>query len=290
MLSSIGRTTINFTRKFPTPWKTSAASDGLGFVPLVDGGDDFFGIEDGKSLYLSSRSRRNQEGLGLDGDSLGIGRWTSYKWVLSFSVLSIFGMGLGGMLVSLGFWLRTWSHADVIRVIDWDILLYTTVASGCLLLTSLVGLPGTLLNSRPLLAFYNILLWPSLISTTTIGYASYKRRTYNLDGKTNEGWSRNWDDLGRLVVQNSLHCCGLYNPLHQATFSPRCYPRSPLPGCKFKLLRFQSQTLDSFTRVAFTSSGIVLLSIVVAILCSNHVTRLFGKGLMPRQYRLRYVR
>jgi hypothetical protein len=89
MLSSIGRTTINFTRKFPTRWKTSTASDGLGFVPLVDGEDDFFGIEDGKSLYLSARTRRNHEGLGLDGDSLGIGRWTSYKWVLSFSVLSV---------------------------------------------------------------------------------------------------------------------------------------------------------------------------------------------------------
>ena len=80
----------------------------------------------------------------------------------------------------------------------------TYVASGCLLLTSLVGLTGTLLNSRPLLAFYNILLWPSLISTATIGYASYKHRTYNLDGKMNEGWSRNWDDLGRLVIQNSV--------------------------------------------------------------------------------------
>ena len=96
LLNSIGRTTVNFTRKFPAPWKTSASSDRQGFAPLVDNEGGFSGNEDGKSLYLSARSRQKDDGLGLDGDSLEIGRWTSYKWILTLSVLvvSVISTGL----------------------------------------------------------------------------------------------------------------------------------------------------------------------------------------------------
>ncbi|KAF8334680.1 uncharacterized protein EI90DRAFT_2914938, partial [Cantharellus anzutake] len=228
-----------------------------------------------------------QDGYGLDGDSIRIGKWTPYKWALVVSISVMFVISMGGILASLAIWLRTFLLADVILVINWDLVLYSTVASGCILITSLVGITGAILNSRPFLTFYNILLWPCLISLTTVGYTSYKRRAFNLLGKINQGWSRQWGDYGRLVIQNSLHCCGLYNPLHLAIFSKTCYPRSTLPACRPKLSRFQISVLNMFTRAAFSVTGIILLSIVVAVICSNHVNRLFGKGLMPFQYRLR---
>lgn len=76
-----------------------------------------------------------------------------------------------------------------------------TVASSLCLATSMVGLSGTMLNSRPILAFYSFLLWPSLVSLLAVGYTSYKRNNLRLDLKLNQTWSRYMDDLARLRVQ-----------------------------------------------------------------------------------------
>lgn len=38
--------------------------------------------------------------------------------------------------------------------------------------------------------------------------------------------------------------------------------------------------------VAFTLAGLHIINIVVALLCANHITRTFGKGITPKQYRL----
>ena len=63
---------------------------------------------------------------------------------------------------------------------------------------------GTLLNSRTILAFYALLLWPSFVSVLVVGYASYKREAFSLDRKLNLAWSQWYDDLGRLVIQESV--------------------------------------------------------------------------------------
>jgi hypothetical protein len=36
----------------------------------------------------------------------------------------------------------------------------------------------------------------------------------------------------------------------------------------------------------FTLAGLHIINIVVALLCANHMTRTFGKGITPKQYRL----
>lgn len=77
-----------------------------------------------------------------------------------------------------------------------------TVAYSLCLATSMVGLSGTILNSRPILALYSFLLWPSLVSILAVGYTSYKRNNLRLDLKLNQTWSRYMDDLARLRVQN----------------------------------------------------------------------------------------
>ena len=94
-----------------------------------------------------------------------------------------------------------------------------TLASLLCIFASLVGLTGVLLNSRPILAFYNLLLWPCLLSLCLVGYTSYKRGALQLDRKLNQAWSQFLDDEERLRIQNSLKCCGFYNPLRETPFA-----------------------------------------------------------------------
>ena len=97
----------------------------------------------------------------------------------------------------------------------------------------------------------------------------------------------------------------------EATPSATCYPRSPLHGCKGKLYRFSKMALAQFATAAFSVVPIHLANIFVSLICSNHVNksvpittkslerpsanlssrsiRLFGKGITPKQYRLRCV-
>jgi len=172
------------------------------------------------------------------------------------------------------------------NIADIDVLILTTVASSVVLLTFLVGLSGTILNSRPILAVYALLLWPAGLAFIAIGYTAYKRSTFALDRKLNLAWSQWYTPLERLVIQDSLRCCGFYNALHDATPSTQCYSRTPLPGCKGRLYRFEKQNLDRVWAAAFALVPLHIVNIIVALLCSNHVTRAFGKGLMPKKYRL----
>ena len=169
---------------------------------------------------------------------------------------------------------------------DSDILVYITVAASIQMFTSLVGLCGVILNSRPILAVYCLLLWPSFISLAVVGYASYKRTEFALDKKLNLGWSQWYNPHDRLAVQTSLGCCGYYNPLHQAAPSKRCFPGTTLPGCKAKLYLFEKQNLKMVWSTAFSLVPLHILVICLSLLCSNHITETFGKGIMPKKYRL----
>ena len=178
-------------------------------------------------------------------------------------------------------------------VADGDILALVTLCACLLLLAGLVGLTGTLLNSRTLLALYSLLLWPAFISLLSIGYASYKRSTFALDRKLNYAWSQWYTDEGRSVIQDSLRCCGFTDPAYEATYTPGlgggCYPRSLRPGCKGPLLRFERANLGALWRAAFSTAPLHIVNIVISLICSNHVTRTFGTGITPRAYRLRAI-
>lgn len=178
-------------------------------------------------------------------------------------------------------------YADVMFVADYDILILITISSALLLLTFLVGITGTILNSRPILAIYALLLWPAFASLLAIGYTGYKRSTFALDRKLNLAWSQWYTALDRLIIQNTLHCCGFYNPMHEVTASKTCYVRTNLPGCKAKLWAFEKANLEMIWIVAFALVPLHIVNVFVALCCVNHVTVRFGKGIMPRRYRLK---
>jgi len=214
-------------------------------------------------------------------------RWTIHKWALFFSVIMVFGFGVWLFVDSMLTWFRTWQNADVVIVANRDILCLSTVAGTLLLFNAIIGGTGVLLNSRPFLAVYTVLLWPTFVSVCSVGYASYKRTVYSLSLKFNAAWSAEYTPAGRMAIQNALHCCGWFSPLHEAEGSKICYVRSPLPGCKGHLLRFDRGWLMTQYTSAFSLVPFIIIAIVIALLCSNNVTQRFGKGILPRQYWLR---
>ncbi|OCB85710.1 FMN-dependent alpha-hydroxy acid dehydrogenase [Sanghuangporus baumii] len=226
-------------------------------------------------------------GLGLE----RVGRWTTHKWVLFLSVLSVLGYSIAALVFAILTWYQTWDHADVMIVADGDVLILATLCASLLLLAALVGLTGTLLNSRPLLAIYALLLWPAFISLLSVGYVSYKRASFSLDRKLNMAWSKWYTDAGRAIIQDSLRCCGFSDPTHEAVYGPGfaggCYARTLRPGCKGPLLRFERANLGSLWRAAFSAVPLHIINIIICLLCANHVTRTFGTGLLPRAYRLK---
>jgi len=152
--------------------------------------------------------------------------------------------------------------------------------------TALLGYSGLLLNFRPFLAVYTVLLWVSLAFIVAPGYITYKKKTFNLEGKINLQWSRQLGTMGRLRIQDALKCCGYFSPSVEAVASPLCYPRSIEDGCKNRYIKLERSVLKKWYTISFSLVGPHILIILAGLLCSNHVTYRFGKGLTPKRYRL----
>ncbi|CAE6430049.1 unnamed protein product [Rhizoctonia solani] len=213
--------------------------------------------------------------------------WTPEKWALLLSVCSVFVYGLTALVLVLMTWFGIWPKSMIMRIVDYDILVTITSASLIVFGTSLFGICGTLLNSRALLAIYCVLLWPSFAAMLVVGYTSYRRSAFALPSKMDQAWSQKFGEEDRMILQYSLKCCGYWSPEHSAIASPLCFPRSPLPGCKSRLIRFERTSLGRYYTWTFSLVPLHVLNIVTALLCANHVNRLFGKGLTPWRYRLR---
>ncbi|PIL31047.1 hypothetical protein GSI_05743 [Ganoderma sinense ZZ0214-1] len=246
----------------------------------------------GREAFRANESRMAGDGDDeYDGVSFGQARkgrlrWNRFKWVLFVSNLVFSIYSLTGLIATLLIHFDVWTHADVIRVGNRPELIISTIAASLAVLTSLIGWSGILLNNRAFLAVYSFLLWICFALLVTPGYITYKKRTFNLEGKVNAQWSRDLGLDGRLRVQNQLHCCGYFNPFIEATVSQTCYARSLLPGCKGPYLQFERLILKRWYTAVFAVVPAQLAVMVAALLCSNHVTYRFGKGMMPKAYRL----
>ncbi|KAG8942884.1 hypothetical protein FRC04_003459 [Tulasnella sp. 424] len=212
--------------------------------------------------------------------------WNRFKWIMFFTNTLLTVWTIAALIACLLTWFNIWDHADIVRVGNGMELIISTVAASFGILTALVGWAGILLNNRAFLAVYTIMCWVTFGLLVVPGYLSYKRVTFNLEGKVNSQWSRTLGVLGRLRIQNELNCCGYFNPFVEATVSQTCYARSQLPGCKGPYLRFQRFLLQKWYIASFSLVPVQLFCIITALLCSNHVTYRFGKGMMPKAYRL----
>lgn len=213
-------------------------------------------------------------------------RWNRFKWTLFIMNFVVTVYSLLSLIFCILTWLNVWHHADIVRIGNTAELTVSTVAATFGVITSLIGWAGILLNNRGFLAVYTFFLWILFALILVPGYITYKKRTFNLEGKINAQWSRAFDTLARARVQDQLQCCGYYSPFVEAAVSQTCYSRSVLPGCKNSYLKFEKMTLERWYAVAFGIVPFQLLAILAALLCSNHVTYRWGKGMMPKAYRL----
>jgi hypothetical protein len=212
--------------------------------------------------------------------------WNKFKWSLFLANICLSIYGLTGLIFCLLTWFDVFEHADIVRVGNRTELILSTAAAALATVTSVIGWAGVLLNNRSFLAVYTFSLWLCFALLVTPGYLTYKQRTFNLEGKINAQWSRDLGAEGRLRIQNRLHCCGYYSPFVEATVSQTCYARSVLPGCKSAYLSFEKHVLELWYTIAFALVPLQIAIILAGLLCSNHVTYRFGKGMMPKAYRL----
>jgi len=213
-------------------------------------------------------------------------RWTKFKWILFVGNVLLTMYSLISLIFCLLTWFLVWDRANVVRVGNQEELIVSTVAATVGIVTSLVGWAGILLNNRGFLAWYTFLLWICFAFLVTPGYITYKKRTFNLEGKLNKQWSQDFGASGRLAIQNQLECCGYFSPFVLATVSQTCYARTILPGCKGLYMRYERVILRRWFAVAFSLVPLHLFVMISALLCSNHVTYRFGKGMTPKAYRL----
>ncbi|KAE8222845.1 hypothetical protein CF319_g4025 [Tilletia indica] len=251
------------------------------FLGFHDGDDQDYQEDDryvdstglqGRSADRGSRKRR--------------GRWNPFKWVMVLANLVLTLYAFAGLVGTLFTWANIFENAATVRVGNRAELILSTVAASLCLVAALIGWAGILLNNRAFLSVYTVFLWIAFVFIMAPGYMTFKRRMFNLEGKLNQQWSRGLTVDGRLTIQDELNCCGYYSPYVLASASGRCYARSLLPGCKARYMRFQRTALEYFYICAFGVVGPHLIIITVALLCSNHVTYRFGKGLTPEEYRL----
>ncbi|EJD00657.1 uncharacterized protein FOMMEDRAFT_136097 [Fomitiporia mediterranea MF3/22] len=264
--------------------KGKGGKGGAAVIPKQGGGREAF-----KSGEARMPGEKDEDYDGVDmtrGTWKSKLRWNRFKWILFCTNLLVSIYSLVSLIFCLLTWFNVWTHADVIRVGNRTVLILSTIASTFGILSSLIGWAGIFLNNRSFLATYNLLLWITFAFICAPGYVAYKTRTFNLEGKVNAQWSRDLGTTGRLRIQNQLGCCGYYSPFVEATSSQLCYARSVLPGCKNPYLKFERTTLERWYSIAFGLVPFHLAAILAALLCSNHVTYRFGKGMMPKRYRL----
>ncbi|KAJ7732544.1 hypothetical protein B0H16DRAFT_1893042 [Mycena metata] len=170
---------------------------------------------------------------------------------------------------SLLTYFHTLKNARILLVANTPELALGTLAAAFALFVRLIGYPGILLNNRP----------------SSRCYITYKRRTLNLEAKVNQQWSQELGAAGRLTIQSVLGCRGYFSPFVEATVSATCYFRSILPECKQQFLDFQEKALTRWYIVSFGLVPVHIAIMAAGLLCSNHVTYRFDKGMMPKAYR-----
>ncbi|CAO3598982.1 unnamed protein product [Absidia cylindrospora] len=215
-------------------------------------------------------------------------RWTLHKWWLLFSNSVLFCIGLGLLLAALLTYFKLYQRADVV-IVGEKVILDLILATGAIcLFTSLLGYVGIMLNNRPILAVYNLLLWVCFGTITAIGYTAYRKNKWNIEGKLSYQWHYDLTSDARSRIQANLHCCGykMFSDFHEN--SNKCFPRTLLPGCRFKYQQFTISFLTYTYIGAFSCIPLILFVLFSGLLCANHINRKFGKNLPPKLYRLDY--
>jgi len=148
-----------------------------------------------------------------------------------------------------------------------------------------VGWAGVLLNNRSFLAVYTFMLWLCFAMLVTPGYVTYRRRTFNLEGKINSQWSRQLGADGRLRIQTSSSAVDT-SVLCRSDSQSDMLRQECLARVQGALPLVREASLDEMVYRSVRIGTLHIAIMLAGLLCSNHVTYRFGKGMMPKAYRL----
>lgn len=243
--------------------------------------------DENSSSDVSSRRGLFSRLFGVNVPSVRKGKWNKFKWILFAANFVLTCYTIAGFIAIMLAWSTYFPNSSALLVVNRTEIILGTTAMALCIITAIIGWTGILLNNRAFLSVYALMLWVSFAFILAPGYIAYKRRTFNLAGKMNHLWSRELTLSGRRMVQTVLKCCGYYSPfIEAAADGNRCYARSELPGCKGPLIEFQRKALLNIYAVAFSLVPAHLACIVLTMLCANHITYRFGKGITPKRYRV----
>jgi hypothetical protein len=110
-------------------------------------------------------------------------RWTRFKWLLFIANTILFLYSLPALIFTILVYLRTLPDSPILLVAHRTELALSTVAASVALATACLGGAGIIMNNRPFLAVYTLMLWVCFGLMVVPGYLTYKRRSLNLDGK-----------------------------------------------------------------------------------------------------------
>ena len=234
-------------------------------------------------------------------------RWNHFKWALVIAntavrtpsrhllllltrIPQLTLYALAGLAVCIATLLGVLSDSPIILAANPTPLHLSTAAAGFLLLTALVGsglarhphqppaVPRHIHRAPP--------SRPRARHRAGLPHVQARELQPPPPAKLDAQWSARPGARGRLALQDAMKCCGYFSPFVEAMAGGACYARSVLPGCKAPFLQAQRRILGAWYAAAFAVCGAQVLVLATAVLCANHVTYRFGKGMMPERYRL----
>ncbi|KAG0308174.1 hypothetical protein BGZ98_008764 [Dissophora globulifera] len=172
-------------------------------------------------------------------------------------------------------WTKSHLDSGIMMIANRNLLYLMMAAAPFGIFVAIIGYVGILSQSRKVLAIYSVLLWPLFGLITSIGYIGFRRNHVTLYQKLKFSWINEYTRDDRLIIQNALSCCGYRSLGDYPSYDLHCFPRAPLPSCESVFLQFQQDLLSNTSSVAFIVLPVQLLVMIAALLCSNHIDRLY---------------
>ncbi|KAF9585306.1 hypothetical protein BGW38_002976, partial [Lunasporangiospora selenospora] len=183
-------------------------------------------------------------------------------------------------------WTKLYLDSGIMMVANRKLLFIMMTIGPFGIALSILGFFGIFTQNRKALTIYTVLLWPLFGLITSVGYISYRRVHVSLYQKLKNSWISEYTRDDRLVIQNALSCCGFRSLGDYPSYDLHCFPRAPLPACESRFLLYQQQLLARISGTAFSILAFQLMVMLVALLCSNHIDRLYRTAypITPKLY------
>ncbi|KAG0064638.1 hypothetical protein BGZ90_002109 [Linnemannia elongata] len=217
--------------------------------------------------------------------------WTRSKLLLLLANIILLGYAVTcTVIMTMSWrgdpWTKPYLDSGIMMIANHNVLLLMMVTAPFGVFIALLGFIGIFTQSRKILSWYTILLWPLFAMITSIGYICFRRSHISLYQKLKFSWVNEYTRDDRLVIQNAFNCCGYRSLSDYPSYDLHCFPRAPLPSCESKFLQYQQDLLSNTSSAAFTLLPIQLLVMLVALLCSNHIDSLYRTAypITPKLY------